>query len=58
MDLSDSPENIALWFLLFFLKNLLINEAETSTGKFYYIHLSSLWVGIHVMAKKRDQQFM
>ena len=42
-------------FSLFFSKqNLKTNEAETSTGKLYYmyIHPHSQWVGIHVMAKK------
>ena len=39
---------------LFFLKNLASNEAETSKGKLYYIHLHSQWVGIQVMAKKKD----
>ena len=34
-----------------FLKNMTTNKAETFTCKLYYIHLNSLWVGIHVMAK-------
>ena len=40
----------------FFFKNLATNKAETSTGKLYYIHLHSQWVGIPVMAKQLHLQ--
>ena len=32
------------------------NEAETSVGKLYYIHLHSQWEGIYAMAKKLHLQ--
>ena len=35
----------------FVLKNLTTNEAETFTGKLYYMHRHSQWVWIHVMAE-------
>ena len=46
---QDSPENIALRYSLWFSKRNTTNEAETSAGKLYYIHLHSQWVGIHVI---------
>ena len=36
---------------MFSRKNFTTTGAETSTVKFYYMHLHSHWVGIHVMAK-------
>ena len=41
----------------FFLeKKLTINEAETSTGKLYYIHPHSPWVGDNGMAKNMTSE--
>ena len=46
-----SWKHCSVIFPLFVLKNLTTNEAEICTGKLYYMHLHSQWVGIHVMAK-------